>query len=117
MLEENFFAQFAVPGVHIAIDDIVKAVGVLAAIGKCLAQVMNHIFGFCMLGGIEIVALLHIGERPVLSEGMQITRGVDQNKGGGLPSVQTRCQDLCYSSTEAVSHEDDVGEVEALEEK
>src|SRR5947209_17508456 len=114
MLKEDFLAQFVVPGVHVAVDDIVKAVGVMATIGQCLAQVMDHSFDFCMLRSIEIVALVHVGERPVLREGMQITCGPDQDKGRYLLSVQPCCQHWCYSSAEAVSHEYDIGEVEAL---
>src|SRR5690242_9418356 len=116
MLEEDFFAQFAVPLVHILIQHILKTFGVLGAVRECRAQVMYHIFDFGVLGSIEIASLLHFRKGPVFRECMQVASGIDQAQASSLLSAQSCCQDLRYSSTEAMSHEDDVGEIEVLQE-
>ena len=57
-----------------------------------------------MFGEVGVLVFLHIGQRPVGGEGVFVADGIDQDQRVDAFGGETCCQDLGYSSADALSN-------------
>ena len=79
MLVEHLFAQLAIPGLNVVTHDILKALGIVRAIGERLFQIGNHVLDFYLFGSIGVLEFLHLGQGPVRGKTVLKAVSIDQD--------------------------------------
>ena len=79
MLEEHLFAQFAVPGLNVVTQERLQALRVVRAIRESLFQVGYQVLNLCLFGGIDVLAFLHLAQRPVRGKTICEAVSIDQD--------------------------------------